>query len=110
MLGVKHLESSSHTYESADEDDDTHRHLFFICFVEAGPRIGYRWKTEDRKRVCEVNWLDLEPDRESGDYERYVEELQEIDDAVTTYRGFYQPPTEEEYNRLWERNADDNEW
>ena len=37
-------------------------------------------------------------------FEKYSEELQEIerelDDSI--YREFHQPPTEEEYNRLWE--------
>jgi len=46
-----------------------------------------------------VNWLDPVPDRESISYEEYVEELSS---QVKLYRGFYQPPTEEEYTRLFE--------
>jgi hypothetical protein len=44
-----------------------------------------------------VNWLDPEPGRESNDYEKYIKELQEIGGQVDIYRGFHQPPTEEEY-------------
>ena len=51
--------------------------------------------------LCEVNWLDPEPDRESGDYEEYIEELQKIESRTWHYRGFYQPPTQEEYISLW---------
>ena len=49
-----------------------------------------------------MNWLDAEPDRVSSDYEEYIEELQEIERSVRMYRGFHQPPTEEEYQRLLE--------
>ena len=71
---------------------------FYIRFVQAGSRIGYRWGT-DCGSPCEVNWLDPEPDRESSDYGKYTEELREIESRVL-YRGFYQPPSEEEYIRL----------
>ena len=50
-----------------------------------------------------MNWLDPEPDRDSSDYELYVdvEELRKMG-QVNFYRGFHQPPTEEEYHRLVE--------
>ena len=75
---------------------------FHIRFVEAGPRLGYQWWVNDfaEGSPCEVNWLDPEPDRESGDNKKYVKELTWIEDEIEIYRGFYQPPTEEEYNRL----------
>jgi hypothetical protein len=87
---------------------------FCIVFVQAGPRIGYRWESEgprigyrwesdssDILIPCEVNWLDPEPGRESNDYEKYMKELQEVEGQVDVYRGFHQPPTEEECDRLW---------
>jgi hypothetical protein len=86
---------------------------FYIRFVQAGLRVGYRWETSN-KDPCEVNWLDPEPAKESGDSEKYIVELQEIERwkyiielyeierRVDIYRGIHQPPTEEEYNRLWE--------
>jgi hypothetical protein len=78
-----------------------------ISFVQAGSRIGYRW--EDKKKrggdSCEVNWLDPDPDRESSDYAKYAEDLQKIESRVTIYKGFQQPPTEEEYRRLVEEHA-----
>jgi hypothetical protein len=56
-----------------------------------------------------VNWLDPEPDRESSDYRTYMEELQKIEGQVTTFKGFHQPPTQEEFERIAERLHDD-EW
>ncbi len=44
-----------------------HAPPFYIYFVQAGSRIGYRWGSKNGKS-CEVNWLDPEPDRESSDY------------------------------------------
>jgi hypothetical protein len=79
-------------------DDSFYSPPFYIRFVKAGSRVGYRWEnTELRLNPCEVNWLDPEPDSESSDYKEYVEELQA---QVKLYRGFHQPPTEEEYHRL----------
>ncbi len=86
-------------YESADDDDDTPP--LCICFVGAGSRLGYRWVTNN-ERPCEVNWLDDQPDRESSDYEEYIVQLEKIQDEIGMYRGFHQPPTEEEYHRLVE--------
>jgi len=72
---------------------------FGIEFVAAGSRVGYQWKTLYLFSACEVIWLDPEPDRESIDYEKYTEELQEIERYF--YHGFQQPPTEEEYHHFW---------
>ena len=47
-------------------------------------------------------WIDPEPDKDSSDYAKYVEELQEIENEVDLYKGFHQPPTEEEYIALCE--------
>ncbi len=71
---------------------------FQVVFVQAGPRIGYRWVTECGK-PCEANWLDPVPGRESDGYEEYTEKLQEIESQVKMYKGFFQPPPEEEYGR-----------
>ena len=51
-----------------------------------------------------MNWLDPEPERESDEYAKYIEEFQVIQREVGLCRGFHQPPTEEEYRRLigWE--------
>lgn len=45
-------------------------------------------------------WLDPEPERNSLDYKKYTRELQEIERKVDLFRGFQQPPTEDEYMRL----------
>ena len=87
-------------YESVEEDEVSPP--FDISLVQAGSRIGYRWESFNGDHPCEVNWLDPEPSRESSDYGKYTEELQGINSHVNMYRGFHQPPTEEEYNRLCE--------
>ncbi len=79
-----------------------------IALVRAGTRLGYQWTTSSEDS-CEVNWLDPEPDRESADHRIYMEELQEIEGQVTTFKGFHQPPTQEEFERIVERLHDD-EW
>jgi len=91
-------------------EDSPDRYEYFpapllIQFVTAGSRIGYRWTTDlHGQHPCEANWLDPEPDRESSEYEIYIEELQEIESEVDVYSGFHQPPTEEEYRRLIEED------
>jgi hypothetical protein len=102
---VKLSEDSPDWYDSVDEDDDDPPldiPPFHIHIVEAGSRVGYRWASRFNN-PCEVNWLDPEPDRESSDYGKYIEESQEIERRVGFYRGFHQPPTEEEYRRLLDR-------
>ena len=74
---------------------------FRIRFVKAGSRVGCRWEA-GYQNCCEVKWLDPEPDRESSDYGQYIEELQSIESQVNMFRGYHQPPTEEEYRRLVE--------
>jgi hypothetical protein len=99
-------EGSPDRYGAAGEDEDADSPPFYVCFVEAGSRLGYRWETAS-DIPCEVNWLDPEPDRESSDYGKYIEELEQINSEVHMFRGFYQPPLEEEYHRLWEAFGDD---
>jgi hypothetical protein len=93
-------------YDVYAEDDLT---PFFIVLVRAGTRVGYRWETNNGN-ACEMNWLDPEPDRESADYGKYMEELQRIsfhgrplEERVKIFKGFHQPPTQEEFERILER-------
>jgi hypothetical protein len=74
-----------------DEYDETPK--FHISFVEAGSRVGYRWRTYYGD-PCEVNWLDPEPDKGSSDYSKYIQDLHELEREVYMYGGFHQPPTE----------------
>ena len=80
-----------------NEDDETPP--FYIFFVEAGSRVGYRWQTFNNN-PCEVNWLGPEPDKGSSDYSKYIQDLLQLERKVNRFRGFYQPPTEEEYNEM----------
>jgi hypothetical protein len=93
-------EDSPDWYEPVDDFD--YPPPFFIRLVEAGSRVGYRWTTNRNDDPCEVNWLDPEPDRGSSDYKEYIEELESIENEVGMYRGFHQPPSEEEYRSLTE--------
>jgi hypothetical protein len=90
-------------YDSADELNTDDTPPFSVCFVRAGSRLGYRWETIGENNPCEVNWLDPEPDKESSNYEEYIIEWARLKKRVGIYKGFYQPPTEEEYRRLVER-------
>jgi hypothetical protein len=72
---------------------------FYVRLVQAGSRIGYRWTGNSSLSSCEVNWLDPEPSRESGDYEEYIKELQRIC-RTQVFKGFHEPPSEEECNRI----------
>ena len=82
-----------------EEEEWSHSAPFFTSFVRAGTRVGYRWRTFDGI-PCEVNWLDPEPNRKSTGYGKYMEELQKIEGQVNTFKGFHQPPPQEEYIRL----------
>jgi hypothetical protein len=78
---------------------------FSIHFVKAGPRVGYQWAVTQHR--CEVNWLDPEPDRDSSEYAKYIEKLRRIELQRKVFKGFHQPPTEEEYDRLLEAYDDE---
>ncbi len=71
-----------------------------IRFLQAGSRVGYHWYAIVDDVPCEAIWLDPEPDKEGSDYEKYVNELQKIEGQVDVYKGFQQPPNEDEYQRI----------
>ena len=73
---------------------------FVVRTVQAGPRIGWRWSNGQKGGSCETNWLDREPVAEDNDYGQYLEDLKSIQASVVSYRGFFKPPTLEEYQRL----------
>ena len=59
------------------------------------------------ERPCEINWLDPEPERNSSDYKAYIREVRDMNNEF--YKGYYVPPTEEEYNRLIEEASTDED-
>ena len=67
--------------------------------MKAGPRLGWRWTDFDNP--CEINWVDPEPSKESDEYGKYVQELVALEEDLDVYKGLHQPPTEEEYNRIF---------
>jgi hypothetical protein len=109
VLKYWHAELSRNSPDMYDSLDDIDIDLYapiYISLVRAGNRVGYRWDTEAQE-PCEVNWLDPEPDRESTDYAKYMEELQKIEGQVNYFKGFHQPPTQEEFERILERIQED---
>jgi hypothetical protein len=107
VLEYWHVELSKDSpdwYASLDEDDFPDSPPFYVTLKEAGSRIGYRWRTK-YYNPCEVNWLDPEPDSESSEYEEYIGGVQA---QVGMYRGFHQPPTQEEYTTLFEEHRQGN--
>jgi hypothetical protein len=112
------LSAQSPDYYSAREESLVYP-PHCVSFVKVGTRLGWRWTNlyfdgdddddDDDEREyhsCEINWLDPEPGREDVDYEAYVEELTSIQEEITVYRGYHQPPTEEEYMRLCREYAE----
>ena len=60
-----------------------------------------------------MNWLDPEPESGSIGYEDYVTDYRRIQDEIGLYRGYYEPPTEEQYIILYEEvrfQSDDEEY
>ena len=70
------------------------------CGLAGGLRCGWRRRSGIGLEVCEVNWLDPEPSEDSEGYELYAEFLQKTQDETHFYRGYSEPPTEEEYSLL----------
>jgi len=106
---------SPHWYDWDDEyESGSPPPPFDLQFIQGGSCLGWSWYRSCpwsfQRHSCEVNWLDPEPDSESSDYEAYIEELQRIERYIDKdlYRGYYQPPTQEEYRRLcvdWLRDS-----
>ena len=98
------LSEDSPEYDSVEDAPYGHCPYYppplHIGFVQAGSRIGFRWRIGEGASACEVNWLDPEPDRESSDYGQYIRELEEIESHVDLYKGFHRPPTEAEFREI----------
>ena len=106
------LELSEHSPDWYEMRNEYVAPPFYIVFVQAGSRVGYRWETANQFPYdfpCEVNWLDPEPDPESDGHEKYIEELEEINSQVKFYKGLHHPPTEMEYQILLEEYDEENE-
>lgn len=78
---------------------------FRIEFVEAGRsrrRFGWRWNNGQNHGSCETIWFEnREPENMDADEEeKYIRDLEFIRQDVVSYRGFFIPPTNEEYQRM----------
>lgn len=92
-------------YISEESDDWYPGFPFYAEIVRVGPRsrLGWMWKGGPYNN-CEVNWIDPEPESDSSGYEEYIEAYNTIHQydllVDNRYRGFLDPPTEEEYVSL----------
>lgn len=96
---------------------------FKLEFVKAGPRLGWRWISPERRwepgncESCEINWLGSEPDADSNNFHLYHEEAEGLESSVRFYRGVYNLLSAEEYKeksipyveREKKRNDDQND-
>eukprot|EP00985_Skeletonema_marinoi_P020638 scaffold12330_cov83-Skeletonema_marinoi.AAC.17 len=112
------LSEDSPDWYAYDDGSEVPKPPFHLQLVQAGSRLGWVWcsygcndeeyddEDEDKCHSCEINWLDPEPSRssESSGYETYIEALQRIERRIDFYKGYHQPPTLAEYNRLCEEN------
>jgi len=102
------------TWHLSEDSPDWYRSMrypqlpFSIELVKVGSRLGYRWfgvyavtseNDDGPTQYCEINWLDQEPERESSDYEIYLQKLERIQRNIDFYKGYSQPPTQDEYRR-----------
>ena len=98
------LSEGSPDWYDWDEESGRPDPPFCLQIIQAGPRRGWSWCTfhgPDNDIVsCEINWLDPEPDKESSGYEDYRRKLSDLQEEISLYRGYYQKPTEDEYNQL----------
>ena len=86
-----------------DWDEDNVSPPFCISLVEAGTRFGYQWKDDAGEECCEVNWLDpiwYQMKKAVTMKNSYLDDLEQIKSEIDLYKGYHQPPTQEEYNRL----------
>eukprot|EP00984_Skeletonema_dohrnii_P029502 scaffold20195_cov75-Skeletonema_dohrnii-CCMP3373.AAC.2 len=102
------------TWHLSEDSPDWYRAMsypqlpFSIELVKVGSRLGYRWfgvyvvqseNDDGPTQYCEINWLDQEPERESSEYEVYLQKLERIQRNIDFYKGYSQPPTQDEYRR-----------
>lgn len=88
-------------YDSPDRYDFHGHHSreppFWVEFVRAGPRRGWRWTNAVHGGSCEIRWLDPELDQGDERYTDYIRDLENKNRDVGFYEGLTEPPTEQEH-------------
>lgn len=97
-----------------DVATDQHSPPFYLRLVHAGSRLGWSWYGFEvevegallSRFSCEVNWLDPESKQHEKCGNRFdgtcIPTLNEVQDEISFYRGYHEPPNELEYRRLCE--------
>ncbi len=89
-----------------------------------GTRFGWRWRSkfplynvwcrgenepannylrdDVENEACEINWLEPEPEIQGSDLENYNRQLRFLRNETNYFSGFYNPPTEDEFNQLYD--------
>jgi len=102
------LSEDSPDWYGWDEESEIIEPPFNLQLIQVGSRLGWSWFSgfpwtpRDKRHSCEINWLDPEPSSESSDHEAYIEDLQRIQHGIDCFSGYYDPPTEQQYHRLYE--------
>ena len=103
------LSEDSPDWYMPEDEEETGNPLppFWLKFIRAGPRLGWCWYSHDNDHhCCQICWLGSAPSSDSVDYEVYIREFNSIHNCADyhTYADHHQPPTEEEYQRLFVDN------
>jgi hypothetical protein len=90
-------EDSLHFYHAPEGMPDP---PFWIVFVCAGPRSGWKFTNRTTGGDCETEWFEPAPLVTDEGYDKHVKESIRVNKHVTLFRGFTEPPTHEEYLHL----------
>ena len=107
-IRVTALSKDSPDYYESTYDRSPYAPPLKAQFVEAGPRIGWRWLNYHpeslpgnfKEIACEINWLDPEPTPADDGYKSYLAAIQELRKDVDFFRGYLSPPTKEEHEKM----------
>ena len=76
---------------------------FWVEFIKAGPRRGWRWTNCVARGACEPQWMDPEPQSGDEGYDDYIRDVKYINNAVGIFKQFHEPPSESAFRQ---RNAE----
>lgn len=93
------LSSESHQYYDY-EGHHSREPPFWVEFVRAGPRLGWRWTNAVYGGACVTQWFDPEPESTDESYEEYISDLKHVENDTSFYSGCQRPPTQQEHAQI----------